>query len=101
MKKPHLRLYHKWVKSDDYTSISGDAIKLYVLMMSYAKPPDGVCWPSQETLSKRTGFSTSKIHRLLDELKKHELVSKEVHGRGRVNNYFVQLDATMPITTDR
>jgi hypothetical protein len=73
--------------------LSPEAFKLFCLLLSYAKPPHGECWPSQKTLSEKMDRSVGTIHRLMDELSTNKLVKIKAHGKGRVNTYYVDIYA--------
>ena len=62
------------IMQDD--SISIPARALYALLASYADHDTRVCYPLNETLCTKMGCSSSKLQRLLAELKTHDIMKR-------------------------
>jgi hypothetical protein len=73
--------------------------KLLLLALATYADPNGVCWPSQETLARDTEQSVDSVQRQLDVLEKIKLLdrSRMPKRRGQWQGHRYQL----PLQTDR
>ncbi len=70
-------------------TLSSNAIRLYVLLLSYAWQ-EKECFPGQQTLADVMGCTARTITNTLAELKKRKLITWERRGLCKVNIYYIE-----------
>jgi len=72
--------------------ISPTAKFLYLVIRSYANKETGMCFPTCETLSECSGIKIETLRKNLRVLKNLGLVDSKQRGRGRSNNFIVNMN---------
>lgn len=74
-------LFRSMVKQGDIAKFSGSALKVYIVIKSYANFSSGASFPSEQTISSDSGLSTSQVKRCIKELQQLEFIVTEKVGR--------------------
>lgn len=87
----------------DDTRLSSAPLKLLGLLGTYQNKRSGWCWPSQETLAKRSGQTTRAIRKSLSTLREHGYIEIQSIGTNRNsgNRYKILHDIDLPEQFDR
>jgi len=76
--------------------------KLVLLALADHANEDGICWPGQKSISKKTGLSERTVKRARSDLEKKELISVERRpgkgGGNRSNRYILELGQSANLT---
>ena len=79
-------VFKSMIDSGDLANISGSALKVYLVIKSHANFNTGASFPSEHTLSVKSGLSISQVKRNLVELRQLSYLLTEKVGR---KNHYV------------
>ena len=82
-------VFKSMIDSGDLANISGSALKVYLVIKSHANFNTGASFPSEHTLSVKSGLSISQVKRNLVELRQLSYLLTEKIGR---KNHYVLRD---------
>ena len=72
------------IKSGDMATLSGAAVKVYLVIKAHTNFSTGHAFPAIDTIGESAGLSKSQVLRCLTELEKAEYLTKKKRGRRNV-----------------
>ncbi|ATS90000.1 helix-turn-helix domain-containing protein [Xanthomonas citri] len=79
---PHwFHVFRAMISNGDFTTMSGSAVKVYLVVKSHANMHTGASFPALETIVKTAGLSLSQVQRCLKELEDLGHITKLKSGR--------------------
>lgn len=78
-------VFKSMIESGELANISGSAVKVYLVIKSYANYRTGEAFPAETTIAKKAGLSLSQVKRAVKELQ--QLTYLYISKRGRKNHY--------------
>lgn len=84
---------------------SANALRVYLVLGTYASGPGGSCYPSRQTIADQAGMSVETLKRTMRELRGIGAVATEVRkraaGKQTSNLYRLAFNAPFPVSRDQ
>lgn len=84
------------IRHKEIAAMSGNAVKVYLVIKSFTTWQDGRAFPEQKTIAEYTGLSLASVKRAIEELVTREIVTKTKGQNG--NRYTLREKVIMTDT---
>lgn len=81
-------VFRSMIDSGELARLSGSALKVYLVIKSYANYRNGGAFPAELTVAEKSGLSIAQVKRSIKELQNLEYLS--ISKRGRKNHYILK-----------
>jgi len=78
-------VFRSMIDSGELARLSGSALKVYLVIKSYANYRSGEAFPAESTVAEKSGLSLAQVKRAIKELQ--QLAYLSISKRGRKNHY--------------